>query len=66
MYVHKNRIVVVCSLKVPYLGHSATKDRFTFHTSQLQLQIKVGCQLKVQFILRFERSEKRAWREGAI
>ena len=41
---------------VPYLGHSATKGRLTFHISQLQLQIKVGCQLKVKFILRFESS----------
>ena len=46
---------------VPYLGHSATKDRVTFHISQLQLQIKVGFQLSVQFVLQFESSEGVAW-----
>ena len=43
---------------VPYLEPSATKDRLTFHISQLQLQIKVGYQLSVQFILRSENSEE--------
>ena len=42
---------------VPYLGHSATKDRVTFHIPQLQLQIKVGFQLSVQFVLQFESRE---------
>ena len=44
--------------KVSYLGHSGTKDRDTFHISQLQMQIKVGYQLKDHFIPRSESSEK--------
>ena len=46
---------------VPYLGHSATKYRVTSHIAQLQLQINIGCQLKVQFILCFESSERVVW-----
>ena len=50
---------------VPYLGLSATKDRVTFHISQLQLQIKRGHQLCVQSILQFESSEEETWGRGS-
>ena len=65
LYVHEIELSWDALQIVQYLGHSATKYRVTFHIPQLQLQIKLGFQLSVHFILRFESSEEVTWGWGS-